>query len=58
MSLISGRGLSVCFGLDFQKFPYSLPNCEQLHADLQISWDVVGQTITLEMIGVIGKRKV
>uniref|UniRef100_T1ISN1 Protein Skeletor n=1 Tax=Strigamia maritima TaxID=126957 RepID=T1ISN1_STRMM len=33
-----------------------LPNCEQLHKDLQISWEVFGQHITIELAGIIGEN--
>lgn len=36
-----------------EKYDYSLPNCEQLHEELQVSWDVIGQTITIELIGLL-----
>ncbi|OXA51211.1 Protein Skeletor, isoforms B/C [Folsomia candida] len=34
------------------KYDYSLPNCVPLHNDFHLAWDVVGQTITFEMVAV------
>lgn len=33
----------------------SMPNCEQLHKDLQLSWEVFGDQITMELTGQVGK---
>ncbi|CAL8090895.1 unnamed protein product [Orchesella dallaii] len=32
------------------KYEYTLPNCIALHRDFHVSWDVVGQTITFELV--------
>ncbi|XP_076046264.1 cytochrome and DOMON domain-containing protein knickkopf [Oratosquilla oratoria] len=32
-----------------------LPNCEQLHKELQLSWDVFGDQVTLELTGRVGE---
>ncbi|XP_045116491.1 protein Skeletor, isoforms B/C-like isoform X1 [Portunus trituberculatus] len=33
----------------------SMPNCEQLHKDLQVSWEVFGDQITMELAGQVGE---
>ena len=33
----------------------TLPNCEPLHRDLQVSWEIFGPAITLEVAGRVGK---
>ncbi|ODM96270.1 Protein Skeletor, isoforms B/C, partial [Orchesella cincta] len=33
-----------------QKYDYTLPNCAALHRDFHVSWDVVGQTVTFELV--------
>lgn len=33
----------------------SLPNCEQLHKDMQLSWEVFGDQITMELTGQVGE---
>lgn len=34
-----------------------MPNCEQLHKDLQLSWEVFGDQITMELTGQVGESK-
>ncbi|XP_016979035.2 protein Skeletor, isoforms B/C [Drosophila rhopaloa] len=33
------------------KFEFSLPNCRQLHKDMQVSWEVFGPQITFQLSG-------
>lgn len=32
-----------------------MPNCEPLHRDLQVSWEIFGPAITIEVAGRVGK---
>ncbi|XP_060650374.1 protein Skeletor, isoforms B/C [Drosophila nasuta] len=36
-------------------YEFSLPNCRQLHKDLQISWEVFGPQITFQLSGQVAK---
>lgn len=36
----------------------SLPNCEQLHKNFQLSWEVFGPQITFQLSGLIGKLEI
>lgn len=36
----------------------SLPNCFQLHKDYQVSWEIFGPQITIQLAGLIGLSKI
>lgn len=38
-----------------QKHVKSLPNCLQLHKDLQVSWEIFGPAITIELAGQVAE---
>lgn len=38
----------------FQPQKKALPNCLQLHKDLQMSWEIFGPQITIQLAGRVG----
>lgn len=51
-SILVPDGLNVPPSLtQIKPFRPSLPNCKQLHKDLQISWEVFGPAVTLQLAG-------
>ncbi|XP_022115402.2 protein Skeletor, isoforms B/C [Pieris rapae] len=38
-------------------FVTRLPRCEQLHRDLQVSWDIFGNQISIQLAGMIGENE-
>jgi len=43
--------------LQVVSYESSLPNCQALHRDFYVAWDVLGQTITFELIALAGNLK-
>lgn len=37
-------------------YVFSLPNCRQLHKNLQVSWEVFGPQITFQLSGMVGEN--
>ncbi|CAK1540878.1 unnamed protein product [Leptosia nina] len=40
--------------LKLHEYASRLPNCVQLHRDLQVSWEIFGNQITIQLAGMIG----
>lgn len=57
-SILIPDGLNVPPSLvKVQPHKNSLPNCVQLHKDLQISWEVFGPQITIELSGQVNEEE-
>ncbi len=39
----------------FQAYKSSLPNCVQVHRRMQVSWEIFGPQITIQLAGFVGK---
>ena len=35
----------------------ALPNCFQLHKDMQVSWEIFGPQITIQLAGQVGEYR-
>jgi hypothetical protein len=55
ISVILKLCLTVYVLLFSQPHTSTLPNCEPLHRDLQVSWEIFGPAITIEIAGRVGK---